>query len=123
MSNTHYPDLTKDITRQLTPFRQSQKATMQGFSAMANGALAEGSLSEKHKELIAVAISVSQRCAGCIGFHIKALQRLGATRAELEETLGVAVYMGGGPSLMYAAEALQAWDQFQPAAVSQVSQA
>lgn len=111
---TNYPQLTQNITRQLSSFRQSQKGTMQGFSAMANASLADGALSEKHKELIALAIGVSQRCAGCIGFHVKALHRLGATKAELEETLGVAVYMGGGPALMYAAEALQAWEQFQP---------
>jgi AhpD family alkylhydroperoxidase len=116
MSATNYPALTQDITRQLSPFRQSQKSTMQGFSALAQGSLADGALSEKHKELIATAISVSQRCAGCIGFHVKALRRLGATRGEFEEMLGVAVYMGGGPALMYAAEALQAWDQFEPAA-------
>ena len=74
--------------------------------------MAEGAISAKHKELIALAIGISQRCSGCIGFHVKALRRLGATRAEFEEALGVAVYMGGGPALMYAAEALQAWDQF-----------
>ena len=57
-----------------------------------------------------------QNCSGCIGFHIKALQRLGATRAELEETLAVCIYMGGGPALMYAAEAVAAWDAFAPSA-------
>ncbi|MEX8503035.1 MAG: carboxymuconolactone decarboxylase family protein [Leptothrix ochracea] len=113
MSATNYPELTQQINRQLSSLRQSQKPTMQGFSAMAQGAMAAGVLSEKHKELMALAIGVSQRCAGCIGFHIKALKRLEATRAELDETLAVAVYMGGGPSLMYAAEALQAWDQFE----------
>ena len=112
MHETSYPALTQAIGQQLAPFRKSQSATMQGFGAMAAGAMAEGALSEKHKELIALAISVSQRCAGCIGFHVKALRRLGATQAEFEETLGVAVYMGGGPALMYAAEALEAWQQF-----------
>ena len=107
-----YPALTQAINQQLTPFRHSQSSTMQGFSAMAKAALQEGALSEKHKELIALGISVSQRCDGCIGFHVKALRRLGATRAEFEEALGVAIYMGGGPSLMHAAEALQAWEQF-----------
>ena len=42
--------------------------------------------------------------------------RLGCSRAELEEKLAVCVYMGGGPSLMYAAEALAAWDALAPAA-------
>ncbi len=112
MNETSYPALTQAITQQLAPLRKSQEATMQGFSAMARAAMSAGALSEKQKELIALGISVSARCGGCIGFHVKALRRLGATREEFDEALGVAVYMGGGPSLMYAAEALQAWDQF-----------
>jgi AhpD family alkylhydroperoxidase len=64
------------------------------------------------KELIPPAIGVSTRCDGCIGFHIEALVKLGATKAEIEETLGMAIYMGGGPSLMYAADALAAYEQF-----------
>lgn len=113
MNDTHYPTLTQTITRNLAPLRQTQPATLQGFGALAKAAMAEGALSEKHKELIALGIAVSARCAGCIGFHVKALKRLGATRSEFDETLGVAVYMGGGPSLMYAAEAIQAWEQFE----------
>jgi AhpD family alkylhydroperoxidase len=70
-------------------------------------------LSTKHKELMALAIGVTQRCSGCIGFHVKALVKLGATRAELDEMLAVCVYMGGGPALMYAAEAVKAWDDLQ----------
>ncbi|MFO1292277.1 MAG: carboxymuconolactone decarboxylase family protein [Rubrivivax sp.] len=112
MSDISYPALTQSINHHLAPFRKSQQATMQGFSAMAGHAMAPGALDAKQKELIALAISVSQRCGGCIGFHVKALRKLGATREEFEETLGVVVYMGGGPSLMYAAEALQAWEQF-----------
>jgi AhpD family alkylhydroperoxidase len=75
--------------------------------------MTEGALSTKHKELMALAIGVTQRCSGCIGFHVKALIKLGATRAELEEMLAVCVYMGGGPALMYAAEAVKAWDDLQ----------
>ena len=41
-----------------------------------------------------------------------ALVKLGATRAEVQETLGMAVYMGGGPSVMYAADAMLAYEQF-----------
>jgi alkylhydroperoxidase/carboxymuconolactone decarboxylase family protein YurZ len=37
--------------------------------------------------------------------------KLGATRQELDEMLAVAVYMGGGPALMYAAEAIHAWEE------------
>lgn len=52
------------------------------------------------------------RCDGCIGFHAKALVGLGATRGEVMETLGMCVYMGGGPSLMYAAAAIAAYEEF-----------
>ena len=59
-----------------------------------------------------MADSLIEVCKGCIGFHTQSLVKLGASKAEIEDTLGVAIYMGGGPSLMYAAEALQAFDEF-----------
>ena len=43
---------------------------------------------------------------------MEALVKAGATRHEVEEALGMAVYMGGGPALMYAADAVLAFDQF-----------
>tara|TARA_R110002072_G_scaffold208290_2_gene365759 strand:- start:801 stop:977 length:177 start_codon:yes stop_codon:yes gene_type:complete len=55
---------------------------------------------------------VTQRCDGCIGFHSKALKDLGATKEEIAEVMAMCVYMGGGPALMYAADALRAFDQF-----------
>jgi AhpD family alkylhydroperoxidase len=112
MSTGTYPELTHTINQRLAPLRKTQAATMAGFGALASAALAEGELSVKHKELIALGIGISQHCAGCIAFHVKALRRLGATRGEFEEALGVAVYMGGGPAVMLAAEAMQAWEEF-----------
>ena len=85
---------------------------MKGFSALAHAATQNGALDKKTKELIALAIGVAVRCDGCIGFHMQALLKLGASKAEIEETLNMAVYMGGGPSLMYAAHAMQAYDEF-----------
>ncbi len=114
MSTFDHLGLTQNINQALGPYRKSQSATMTGFSQMAQAAMAKGAISAKHKELIALAIGISQHCSGCIGFHVKALRKLGATRAELEEMLNVCVYMGGGPSLMYSAEALAAWDAFEP---------
>ena len=61
----------------------------------------------------ALALGVAAHCDGCIGFHTQALARLRATREEIEETLGMAVYMGGGPALMYAADAIAAFEQFE----------
>ena len=63
-------------------------------------------------KLVALALGGEVRCDPCIGFHAKALVRLGATPEEFHDMLGVAVYMGGGPSLMYAAHALEAFEEF-----------
>jgi len=112
MSGKSFKQITQDINQALVGFRKEAAGTMAGFGAMAQAAMAPGALSELHKELIALAIGVAMRCDGCIGFHVKALVRLGATREQLNETLAVAVYMGGGPSLMYAAEALRAYEEF-----------
>ena len=116
MSTFDHPELIQNINQSLAPFRKSQSGAMQGFAQLSKAAMAEGAVSEKHKELMALAIGVTQHCSGCIGFHVKALHRLGCSREELEETLAVCVYMGGGPALMYTAEALKAWDTLAPAA-------
>jgi len=115
MSTFNHSDLMQDIQSSLALFRKGQPEAMKGFGQLAQASMAEGALSTKHKELMALAIGVTQRCSGCIGFHVKALIKLQPTRAELEKMLAVCVYMGGGPALMYAAEALKAWDDLQPA--------
>ena len=106
-----YADITADINRGIVKLRQAVPDAIDGFSAMSKGALKAGALSAVEKELIALAIGVAGHCDGCIGFHIKSLVRLGAMREQVMEALGVAVYMGGGPSLMYAAEAVHAYDE------------
>jgi AhpD family alkylhydroperoxidase len=110
-----FKTITQDISLALTPFRREAAAPMAGFDALAKFAMAEGVLSALNKELIATSIAVATRCDGCIGFHVRALVRMGATREQINEMLAVTVYMGGGPSLMYAAEVLRAFDEFQPA--------
>jgi AhpD family alkylhydroperoxidase len=111
----HYPDITKRISSNIKTIRKDIPEVMQGFSAMAQAATKDGALDKKTKEFIALAIGVSTRCDGCIGFHAEALVKLGATKQEVEEVLGMAIYMGGGPSLMYAADALLAFEQFSEA--------
>ena len=110
MSTFDHPTLIQNINHSLAGLRKAQPEAMQGFGQLAKAAMAEGAVSEKHKELIALAIGITQHCSGCIGFHVKALIKLGCTKQELEEMLTVCVYMGGGPALMYTAEALAAFD-------------
>lgn len=107
-----YAQLTAAISSNLRPLRQDITPVMSAFNELGKQAMSPATLDEKTKELIALGIAVASRCDGCIGFHVRTLVRLGASKAEIEDTLGVAIYMGGGPSAMYAANVMAAYEQF-----------
>jgi AhpD family alkylhydroperoxidase len=111
-----YREITRAVSASVSKFRANQPDVIKNFNALSAAALRDGVLSEKTKELMALCLSIGGHCDACIGFHVRTLVRLGVTRAELEETLAVCVYMGGGPSLMYAADALSAFEQYSAAA-------
>jgi AhpD family alkylhydroperoxidase len=81
--------------------------TKTAFRTLHDAALAAGSLDAKTKELIALACGVTRLCEGCVQHHLQAAVGLGATEAEIRETLDVCVLMGGGPSMIYAGKALE----------------
>ena len=83
---------------------------IKAFGTLSREAQKAGALDHKVKELIALAIGVSTRCDGCIAYHARNSVRAGATRQEVAETLAVAVQMGGGPAMVYAADALRAYE-------------
>jgi AhpD family alkylhydroperoxidase len=109
---TAFREVTRKVSEGLATLRADKPAVMKGFADLARAATAEGTLTKKTKELIALALGVAAHCEACIGFHVEALVKLGVTKPEVEEALAVAVYMGGGPSLMYAAGAMQAFEEF-----------
>lgn len=86
--------------------------TMQGFGAMHEGTIKAGALDSKTKELIALGIAITVRCDGCISYHVHDALKGGASIEEIAETIGVAILMGGGPSVVYGIEAMQAVEQF-----------
>lgn len=112
MTTKSYKNITQDLNVYLGKMRKEIPDVMNGFTSLAVAALKDGALSKKTKEMIALAIGITSHCDGCIGFHIKALVGLGMTREELLELLGMTTYMGGGPNLMYAADALRAYEEF-----------
>ncbi|MCX8954190.1 MULTISPECIES: carboxymuconolactone decarboxylase family protein [unclassified Ruegeria] len=93
-------------------FSKEVPETVRGFGIMGKAAKTNGALSEKTKEFMALGIAIATRCDSCIGFHVRSLVRLGATRDEVCEALAMATYMGGGPSYAYSAKALKAYDVF-----------
>lgn len=108
-----YPEITKDILKYIKEIKAHVPDVMQESFNLSQAAFKDGAIDRKTKEMLAMAIAVSTRCDGCIGFHAESLVKLGTTRQELAEILGVAVYMGGGPSLMTAADAIKAFEQFE----------
>lgn len=119
MTKQTYPEYHSHLRSLLGMLGKELQGPMAGFGQLHKAAVADGALSGKVKELIALAIAVSTRCEGCIAFHTHDALGTGASRPEILEALGVAVLMGGGPSAMYACEALQALEQFQAAAAAQ----
>jgi len=86
---------------------------MTGFGQLHKQVFPDGALTTKVKELITLAISITARCEGCIAVHVRSALRAGATRKEIIEAIGVAIYMGGGPAVVYGSEALEAIEQFE----------
>lgn len=79
------------------------------FQSLMKDNAADGGLSVKHKELIALAIGVAMRCESCIYTHVEKCLKSGASPREVMDAAGVAVMMGGGPTYTYTpivAEAL-----------------
>ena len=101
----------KSLSEAISNYRTVAPEVAQAFSGLARAASGPGALDMKTKELIALAIGISGRCDGCIGFHTAAAIKQGATREEVLETIDMAIYMGGGPSFVYGAQALEAFDQ------------
>jgi len=108
----NYKDLTGAVSIQMRAMRASQPELMTAFSQLAAAGTKDGALNQKTRELVALGIAIACRCDDCIGFHVHTLVKLGTTKAELEDVLGTAVYMGGGPSMMYATHALRAFEEF-----------
>jgi len=107
-----WPKLAAEWGASLAQLRAGIPDVMKGFGQIDAAAYKDGALDAKTKELIAMALGVASRCDGCIAFHAKAAVKYGATREELQECLAMTVMMGGGPSVMYAALALEAFDQW-----------
>ncbi len=90
---------------------QAAPGPMRAFRGLAEEAAKPGALDAKIKELMSLAVAIAARCEGCIAYHARAAARQGASREEVAETVAVAVQMGGGPSVVYGGEALEAFDQ------------
>lgn len=107
-----YQAKAKAVSSGAAALRKAHPEAMAAFASLGAAAYGDGVLDHKTKELIALAISIAVRCDGCVAAHGRSVHQLGASREEVAEVIGVAIHMGGGPSMVYGAEALRAYDAF-----------
>jgi|SRR5580658_5864662 AhpD family alkylhydroperoxidase len=84
---------------------------MRNYTSLSTAAMAEGELSSATKELLALVISVTRECDGCMVAHARGALRAGVTRQQVAEALGVAISMNGGPGTVWGPRALRVYDE------------
>jgi AhpD family alkylhydroperoxidase len=110
MADDLYPPATREIAhkrRELAP--QTQAA----FDAFSRQVFADGALSAKMKQVVAVAVAHVTQCPYCIKGHTKAALRAGATREELTEAIWVAAEMRAGAAYAHSALAIATFEEEQ----------
>jgi AhpD family alkylhydroperoxidase len=112
----HYADVISELSEPTRSLRDASPEVWAGFGQLHKAAVADGALSAKVKELMAMTIAVAKHCDGCIAYHAKAAARRGATAEEVAEALGVALLMDGGTASVYGPRAWDAFREFASAA-------
>jgi len=108
-----YPEYHHRLKQVYGRLARNLRGPMTAFAQLSAAATADGALDAKTKQLIALGIGITVRCDGCIAYHVHDALRAGASTEEILETIGVAIFMGGGPAVMYGCEALEALEQFE----------
>ena len=107
-----YHRLQEDLRGPYRALRDAIPDVMSAYSGLSGAAMADGALSAKAKELIALAVSITRECDGCIAAHARGCVRRGATAAEVAEAIGVAISLNGGPGTVWGPRALAAFQEF-----------
>ena len=107
-----YAEIAHKVIEGVGLLQRGAPDTMKAFVALSTAATASKAIDTKTKELMALAIGIAVHCDGCVAYHAKMAHHHGASRDEVAETVALAVYMGGGPAVVYGGDALRAYDQF-----------
>ncbi len=111
----NYVDYDKKLRQSMKKMAQNA-ASMKPYTELHIAAVNNGELSMKIKELMAMSIAIATRCEGCMTYHLRNALEEGATAKEVYEAADVAIMMGGGPAVVYAALLDEMLPQFQQVA-------
>jgi AhpD family alkylhydroperoxidase len=109
---THFTEVLEELREPTRSLRRAAPQTWAAFAELHRAAVADGALSSRTKELMALVVAVVKQCDGCIASHAKAAARQGATPEEVSEALGVALLMDGGSATVYGPRAWAAYQEF-----------
>ena len=104
-----YPELSREQSAKRAGLAPAADAAFRAFSS---AVFAEGALTKKNKQLIAVAVAHVTQCPYCIRGHTKAALRAGASREEVMEAIWVAAEMRAGAAYAHASLAFDAMSAF-----------
>lgn len=110
--HSHGPGVMNALVPLARDLRRQIPDVMKAFGELHDTVMKPGALDSKTKELIALAISISERCDGCISAHARGAAKQQATEAEVSEAIGVAVLMNGGPATVYGPRAFAAFKEY-----------
>ncbi|HVB54180.1 MAG TPA: carboxymuconolactone decarboxylase family protein [Candidatus Acidoferrales bacterium] len=113
-----YPQVLKDLSTPISELRQAIPEVWAGYTQTHRAVMVDGALSAKHKELVALAISIVKRCDGCVAAHARGAARQGASSQEVAEAIGVTLLLEGGPATVWGPRAWEAYQQFAAAGTS-----
>ena len=106
----------REIQDELRPAGRRLRAAIPevyaGYAALQRAAMTDGALSARVKELIALAISATRECDGCVVAHARSAVRQGVTAEEVAEAMGVVIAMNGGPGTVWGPRAYAAFEEF-----------
>src|SRR5215469_7677370 len=110
MSMLNWHEYRNQILARIGEIGKLSPDTVKGYMTLGGAGAKTGHLDAKTRELIALAAAISLRCDGCISVHTTAARKLGASKEEIAEALGVGISVNAGAALVYSTRALDAFD-------------
>lgn len=99
-----------EIKKRIGSIAKINPDVVKGYAAISNAKTANPILDPKTRELIALAVAITNRCDGCIVVHVEAAKKHGATQEEVMEALGIAVAVNAGTALIFSARTMEAYE-------------
>jgi AhpD family alkylhydroperoxidase len=107
-----HEEILDELRQPVKDLRDHIPAVFEGCGALRAAILGDGALDAKTRELIALAIAVTEQCDGCMASHARSASRRGPTAEDVADALAVAILMDGGPGTVHAPRAVEAFREF-----------